>query len=78
MANDRTLIPGSRIRLTPLGVARCPKLGGRVTGVIVNATPTRSGFLVLIDGTKTVRNFHRSYIMSIEIEEFEETSDALA
>lgn len=69
MQNEDSLKPGSRIRLTPLGIARCPKLGKRVTGVVIGPTPTKARFIVRLDGTKGLRNFHRSYIMPIIGEE---------
>ena len=62
--ND-SLRPGSRFCLSPLGIERCPKLGDRVTGVVIGTTPTRSGFFVRLDGTKSIRNFHSTYIMPI-------------
>jgi hypothetical protein len=60
-SGDYVLKPGTRIRLTALGVERCPKLANG-TGVIVAFT----GYLVRLDGTKSVRKLHRTYVMRID------------
>jgi len=65
MIADGLLKPGDRFRLTMLGVERCPKLAA-YTGTIVSINRTRSGFYVLLDGTKSRRIFHRTYIMPID------------
>jgi hypothetical protein len=78
MQNEDVLKPGSRFCLTPLGIARCPKLGGGAGGVVVSATPTKAGFFVLLDGAKTVRNFHRTYIKPVDREELANPVEAIA
>jgi len=64
MALDCELKPGARFRMSPLGAQRCPKLAGRI-GTVVHVLPTKSSFRVLVDGTKTVRSIHGSYIMPV-------------
>jgi hypothetical protein len=59
------LKPGSRFQLTQLGNQRCPKLRGR-TGTIISLTRTQSTFRVQLDGTKSPRSMHRTYIMPID------------
>jgi hypothetical protein len=59
------LKPGTRIRLNALGTERCPKLATR-TGIIVDFTRTKSGYMVRLDGTKSVRNLHWTYVMPID------------
>ena len=62
MNADIQLGAGARIRLSQLGIERCPKLVQR-TGTIVDINRTGSAFRVLFDGTKSVRSIHRTYIM---------------
>jgi hypothetical protein len=59
------LKPGSRFQLTRLGIQRCPKLRGR-TGTIISLTRTQTTFRVQLDGTKSPRSMHRTYIMPID------------
>jgi hypothetical protein len=78
MQNEDVLKSGSRFCLTPLGIDRCPKLGGGASGIVISATPTKAGFFVLLDGAKTVRNFHRTYIMPIDREQLANPVEAKA
>lgn len=55
------LWPGDRFRLSPLGVERCPRLGR--TGTVIGHAKTKSVYRVGIDGTRSDRGIHRSYIM---------------
>jgi hypothetical protein len=55
------LKPGTRVRLTSLGMDRCPRLKSR-TGVIVAASKQSQSFRVLIDGRKMPLALHASYI----------------
>jgi hypothetical protein len=64
MAVDCELKPGARFRMSPLGAERCPRLAGCI-GTVVHVLPTKSSFRVLVDGTKTVRSIHGSYIMPV-------------
>jgi hypothetical protein len=52
---------GDRFRLSPLGVERCPKLCR--TGTVIGPAKTKSVIRVRIDGTRSDRSIHRSYIM---------------
>jgi hypothetical protein len=64
MIGDAMLKPGDRFRLTILGIERCPKLAA-YTGTVIGINRTRSGFYVLLDGTKSRRIIHQTYIMPI-------------
>jgi hypothetical protein len=52
---------GSRVRLSALGIKRCPGLKSR-TGVIVGLSPTGSSFRVLLEGRRQPITLHESYI----------------
>ena len=58
---DDELKPGTRVRLTTLGVQRCPRLRSH-TGVIAAASNQSNSFRVLIDGRKLPIALHESYI----------------
>jgi hypothetical protein len=64
MIPEDELKPGDRFRLSLLGIERCPKLATS-SGTIVNVTRMKSLLRVRFDGTKSVRSFHRSYIVPI-------------
>jgi hypothetical protein len=55
---------GTRFRLSPLGLQRCPKLAAS-TGMVLEVMRTKSPLRVKFDGTKSIRSFHRTYIMPI-------------
>ena len=55
------LKPGKRVRLTTLGIDRCPKLKSH-TGVIVATSKQSNSFRILIDGRKMPIALHESYI----------------
>jgi hypothetical protein len=57
---DEYLKIGMRVRLSPLGLQRCPKLGCH-TGVVLN-TVSRSSLRILLDGQKVPSTLHASYI----------------
>lgn len=52
---------GVRIRLTPLGIERCPRLKSH-TGIIVGTAKRGNAFRVLIDGRKVPLMLHESYV----------------
>jgi len=52
---------GARIRLSPLGKRRCPKMTRR-TGIVVATGVYRQSVRVLMDGNKDAITLHRSYI----------------
>jgi hypothetical protein len=52
---------GSRIRLSALGIERCPGLKGR-TGVVVGLSPTGSSFRVILEGRRQPITLHESYV----------------
>jgi len=62
------LKPGVRIKLSELGMMRCPKLQGR-TGTILSFTRTANGFRVQFDGAKFAQSLHRTYIVPIDRDE---------
>ncbi len=55
------LRPGGRVQLSSLGRQRCPRIGER-HATIFWISVTRSYVRILIDGTKTPRSIHTSYI----------------
>jgi hypothetical protein len=59
--NNPKLVAGSRIRLSALGIERCPKLKNH-TGLIVSINPSGTSFRVLIDGRKLPFTLHQSYV----------------
>ena len=59
--NNPKLVAGSRIRLSPIGIERSPRLKSR-TGLIVSANPGGTSFRVLIDGRKLPVTLHKSYV----------------
>ena len=61
MHDGPDLKPGLRVRLTPLGVERCPRLVSH-TGIIVGASTRGQAVRVLIDGRTYPVTLHESYI----------------
>lgn len=60
--HDRSdLKPGLRVRLTPLGVERCPRLASHA-GIIVGISTRGQAVRVLIDGRTYPVTLHESYI----------------
>jgi hypothetical protein len=55
------LIPGARIRLSPLGIKRCHRLKSH-TGLIISINPGGTSFRVLLDGRKLPLTLHQSYV----------------
>jgi hypothetical protein len=53
--------PGSRIRLSSLGIKRCPKFKSH-TGTIVGVSATGTSLRILIDGRKLPVTLHKSYV----------------
>jgi hypothetical protein len=64
-SEDFDLKLGSRFQLTRLGVERCSKCSGQ-TGVVVGFSRANRSIRVLLDGTKTPRSLHRTYIEPID------------
>ena len=60
-SNNPKIVAGSRIRLSPVGFERSPRLKSR-TGLIVGINPTGTSFRVLIDGRKLPITLHQSYV----------------
>ena len=59
--DDGELKPGMRIRLSPLGKARSPRIKVH-TGVILRITPGSEGVRIILDGSKQPITLHESYI----------------
>jgi hypothetical protein len=57
-----TLAIGARIRLTALGIERCPKFKSPTRGIIVGANLIGTSFRILLDGRKLPVTLHVSYI----------------
>ena len=55
------LEPGQRVRLTPLGVQRCPKFKS-YTGVVVGVAKRGRAYRVQLDGRSMPTMLHESYI----------------
>jgi hypothetical protein len=52
---------GSRVRLSALGIKRCPGLKSR-TGVVAGLSPTGSSFRVILESRRQPITLHESYI----------------
>jgi hypothetical protein len=52
---------GTRIRLSQLGLERCPRIASH-TGVVVGTTSRSASIRVLLDGRKMPMTLHTSYI----------------
>ena len=52
---------GARVKMSPLGAARCPRLAGK-EGVVVGGGQNPSSVRVIFDGSKTPRSLHRDYV----------------
>jgi hypothetical protein len=67
---------GTRIRMSPLGAARCPRLAGK-EGTIIGRGCYRSIVRVIFDGSKSPISLHRDYIelTSWHIDQSAESAD---
>lgn len=61
----RMFIAGERVRLSPVGIDRCPRMVG-YSGQIVRKAPG-SAYYVQFDGFKTKNRLHASYLVSDDI-----------
>jgi hypothetical protein len=52
---------GDRVRLSPLGAARCPRLADK-EGVIVGVGRYQSTVRIIFDGLKSPTSLHRDYV----------------
>jgi hypothetical protein len=52
---------GMRVRLSPLGIKRSPRVRGSHTGIVISAR-SRKSVRVLLDGRKKAVTLHVSYI----------------
>ena len=59
--DDSELKPGTRIRLSALGKARCPRMKVH-TGVIVGNPSGSEGVRIILDGSKKPITLHEIYI----------------
>jgi hypothetical protein len=55
------LVEGTRIRMSGLGVARCPRYAGR-TGLVVGRSRQNNSIRVLFDGNNSPVSLHPDYI----------------
>jgi hypothetical protein len=55
---------GIRVKLSPLGAARCPRLADK-EGVIVGAGQYQSTVRIIFDGLKSPTSLHRDYVEPI-------------
>ena len=53
---------GARIRLSALGIERCPKFKNPTRGIIVGVNSIGTSFRILLDGRKLPVTLHVSYI----------------
>jgi hypothetical protein len=53
---------GAAVRLSPLGIERCPKFKNPISGIIVGANAIGTSFRILLDGRKLPVTLHVSYI----------------
>ena len=53
---------GARIRLSALGIERCPKFKNPTRGIIVGVNSIGTSFRILLDGRKLPVTLHMSYI----------------
>ena len=58
------LPPRTRIRMTALGVARCPNLAGR-EGVVIGTGRYPSTVRVVFDGFRSATSLHNTYIEAV-------------
>ena len=68
IAQSTSLVTGTRIRMSELGAARCPRIAER-TGVIVGRSHQNSSIRVLFDGSKSPVSLHRDYVEQISFAE---------
>jgi hypothetical protein len=55
---------GERIKMSPLGAARCPRLA-RKTGKVFGFTQYKNSVTVIFDGNKSSTSIHTAYIEPI-------------
>jgi hypothetical protein len=60
-SHSNELKVGSRVRLSALGIKRCPGLKSRI-GAVVGLSPTGSSFRVILEGRRQPITLHESYI----------------
>jgi hypothetical protein len=58
----------TRVRMSALGAARCPKFAGR-EGVVIGSGRYRSTVRIMFDGFKSPTSLHSSYIEPVVEEE---------
>ena len=61
MRDDEELNLGTRVRLSALGKARCPKMT-RQAGFVVAKVDHSDALRVLMDGNKDPSTLHRGYV----------------
>ncbi len=64
---DFGLTLGSRVGLSRLGAERCAKCIGH-TGKVVGFSRANGSICVLLEGTKTPRSLHRTYLQPIDVD----------
>jgi hypothetical protein len=52
---------GARVKMSPLGAARCPRLAGK-EGVVVGGGRYPSTARIIFDGFKVPMSLHRDYV----------------
>jgi hypothetical protein len=62
MIHDKVEITiGARVKMSPVGAARCPRLAGK-EGVVVGGGQYPSTIRIVFDGSKTPTSLHRDYV----------------
>jgi hypothetical protein len=62
MIRDKVEITiGARVKMSPLGATRCPRLAGK-EGVVVGGGQYPSTVRIIFDGSKTPKSLHRDYV----------------
>jgi hypothetical protein len=61
---EKTFRLGQRIKMSPLGAARCPRLAQK-TGKISGFANYRNSVVILFDGNTTSTSIHMNYIEPI-------------
>jgi hypothetical protein len=56
-----TIAIGARVKMSPLGAKRCPRLADR-EGVVVGGGQYQSAIRIIFDGFKSPTSLHRDYI----------------
>jgi len=69
-SHEPPLLPhNTRVRMSALGMMRCPNLTGK-EGVVVGSGRYRSTVRVIFDGFKSPTSLHHSYIEAVREEGF--------